>query len=132
MTWWPHDGNRKPLSHPEPNDTAMLRPTLALTMAFMPYVLLKDRIRGMTRSYGFTLTGDEGGQWTLHVTDGAPRVEPGPFSTVDVEFITDPATHLLVMVWGRGSRAKAALTGKARMKGDPVAGMRVGSLFPPT
>jgi putative sterol carrier protein len=96
----------------------------ALPSRFRP-----DAAEGLAAVYQFDLSGEQGGQYQLHVADQACRVVPGthPSPTVTLSMAGEDCVAILE---GRLSGVSAYLSGRLRVDGDMGLAMRLAALFP--
>jgi uncharacterized protein (TIGR03083 family) len=94
----------------------------------LPKTFLPDRSRGLVCRYGIELTDLPEGQWVIDVNDGHMAVSRTPISTARVKTITDAATFVL-MSYGRLNPVGQMLRGKVKTRGNPLLGMKFGTLF---
>jgi DNA-binding HxlR family transcriptional regulator/putative sterol carrier protein len=62
----------------------------------LPFLLREERARGADLSFEIRLTGEGGGVWSVHIHDGACRVEPGFAARADVRYTADARTWCAV------------------------------------
>jgi len=55
----------------------------------LPFLLREDRAKGADLTFEIRLTGEGGGVWSVHIQDGACRVEPGFAARADVRYTAD-------------------------------------------
>jgi putative sterol carrier protein len=67
------------------------------------------------------LSGKNGGDFTLRITGGRPKLEPGVPRPLDA-VISSSADTLLEMLSGKLDVATARFAGKVRIQGEPLAG----------
>jgi epoxyqueuosine reductase QueG len=96
-----------------------IRPTsVASFLGGLHLVLRRHRAAGLDLTYHFSFTGDEPGEATVVIRDGAVHVERGLVGTPNLHLTADSAT------WVRFLRKEtnllwAVLRGKLRWKGSP-------------
>ncbi len=83
---------------------------------------------GLTATYQYNVEGEHGGLWTLTFDDGHAKITPGQADSPDVTISIDEA-DMIALDSGELSGVEAFMTGKLRVEGDPVLGMRLGSIL---
>jgi putative sterol carrier protein len=84
---------------------------------------------GVNAVYQFDLSGEQGGQYQLHVTDGTCRVIPGVHPSPDVT-LSMTGEDCLAVLEKRLNGVAAYLNGRLRMDGDIGLAMRLAAFFP--
>ena len=84
---------------------------------------------GVTAVYQFELSGDEGGQYQLHVADQTCRVSSGvhPAPNVTLRMAGEDCVAILD---GRLNGVSAYLNGRLRVDGDIGLAMQLAAFFP--
>jgi putative sterol carrier protein len=84
---------------------------------------------GVTAVYQFELSGDEGGQYQLHIADQTCRVLPGvhPAPNVTLRMAGEDCVAILD---GRLNGVSAYLSGRLKMEGDMALAMKLAAFFP--
>jgi putative sterol carrier protein len=88
----------------------------------------QDRAADLTAVYQYHIVGQGGGRWVLAFEEGNAAITPGTADKPDVT-ITIDEEDMLAMASGELSGVEAFMTGKLRVEGDPVLGMRLGSIL---
>ena len=88
-----------------------------------------DAAEGVTAVYQFDLSGDQGGQYQLHVADQACRVSPGLHPSPNVT-LSMAGEDCVAILEGRLSGVSAYLSGRLRVDGDIGLAMRLAAYFP--
>jgi putative sterol carrier protein/predicted SnoaL-like aldol condensation-catalyzing enzyme len=88
----------------------------------------RDKAADLTAVYQYHIVGDGGGEWVLTFDEGAATITPGTAEKSDVS-ITIDEEDMLAMASGELSGVEAFMIGKLRVEGDPVLGMRLGSIL---
>jgi putative sterol carrier protein len=88
----------------------------------------RDKAADLTAVYQYHIVGDGGGRWVLTFDEGAATITPGTTDKPDVT-ITIDEEDMLAMSSGELSGVEAFMTGKLRVEGDAVLGMRLGSIL---
>ncbi len=88
--------------------------------------------KGIDATFLFDLAGDDGGQWTVHIKDGACSVEEG--ATVDEPKVTYmmKAQDYVNMANGELDGRKAFFTRKLKVKGSIPLAQKMKSFLPPS
>jgi DNA-binding HxlR family transcriptional regulator/putative sterol carrier protein len=55
----------------------------------LPFLLREERAKGADLTFEIRLTGEGGGVWSVHIQDGACRVEPGFAARADVRYTAE-------------------------------------------
>jgi putative sterol carrier protein len=84
---------------------------------------------GVTAVYQFELSGDEGGQYQLHIADQTCRVSPGVHSAPNVT-LRMAGEDCMAILDGRLTGVSAYLSGRLKMEGDLGLAMRLTAFFP--
>jgi putative sterol carrier protein len=87
-----------------------------------------DRADGLTATYQYNIEGENGGLWILAFDDGHAKITPGKAENPDVVISVDEV-DMLALASRELTGVEAFMTGKLRVEGDPVLGMRLGSLL---
>ena len=84
---------------------------------------------GVTAVYQFDLSGNEGGQYQLHITGQTCRVSPGlhPSPNVTLRMAGEDCVAILE---GRLNGVSAYLNGRLRVDGDIGLAMKLAAFFP--
>jgi putative sterol carrier protein len=84
---------------------------------------------GVSAVYQFDLSGEQGGQFQLHVADQSCRVVPGVHPSPSVT-LSMAGEDCLAVLEGRLNGLSAYLSGRLRMDGDIGLAMRLAAFFP--
>ncbi len=95
----------------------------------LPSRFCAEAAEGVTAVYQFDLSGEDGGQYQLHIADRSCRVTPGIHPTPDVT-LSMAGEDCLAVLEGRLNGVSAFLSGRLRVDGDLGLAMRLASLFP--
>ena len=87
-----------------------------------------DKVQGMSATYQFNVTGDNGGEWTVAIADGAVTVAAGTTDSPSITLTIDDA-NFLDLVAGKLNGQTAFLTGKLKIQGDMTLAMKLQSIF---
>src|SRR5438309_11035088 len=85
--------------------------------------------QGVTAVYQFDLSGNEGGQYQLHIADQTCRVWPGLHPSPDVT-LRMMGEGCVAILDGRLRGASAFLTGRLKWEGDLGLAMERAAFFP--
>lgn len=88
----------------------------------------RDKAEDLTAVYQYHIVGAGGGRWVLTFDEGAATITPGTVDKPDVT-ITIDEEDMLAMSSGELSGVEAFMTGKLRVDGDAVLGMKLGSIL---
>ncbi len=86
-----------------------------------------ERVAGLTATFQFRLSGDQGGTWYLRVVDGKPEVHEGEVPHPEVTVLMHAADYV-DMATGKLDGAEAFMSGKMRVSGDSGLGMRLAEI----
>src|SRR5437667_11759760 len=84
---------------------------------------------GVTAVYQFDLSGNEGGQYQLHIADQTCRVSPGLHPSPDVT-LRMMGEDCVAILDGRLSGVSAYLSGRLKMDGDLGLAMKLAAFCP--
>jgi putative sterol carrier protein len=84
---------------------------------------------GVTAVYQFDVSGDEGGQYQLHIADKTCRVSPGVHPAPNVT-LRMAGEDCMAILDGRLTGVSAYLSGRLKMEGDLGLAMRLTAFFP--
>jgi putative sterol carrier protein len=87
-----------------------------------------ERTAGLTATYQFNIEGDGGGVWHLIVDDGRAEVAEGPAESADMTSIMCVDDYV-AMATGETSGRDLFFSGRMRVEGNPMLGMRLGELL---
>jgi putative sterol carrier protein len=88
----------------------------------------QEQAADLTAIYQYQIVGQGGGSWVLAFDEGKAVITQGTTDKPDVT-ITIDEEDMLAMASGELSGVEAFMTGKLRVEGDPVLGMRLGSIL---
>lgn len=96
------------------------------------FASLEERIdtrqtAGMNATYQFNITGDEGGEWYVKLSNGQPTVAEGASPDPSIT-MTASAADWMDIVGGKLNGQTAFLTGKLKIQGDMALAMKLQSL----
>lgn len=83
----------------------------------LPFMLRKERSRGVRITYELRLTGKGGGVWTVEIDDGACRVDEGFAERADVRYTAD-AKDWCALALGVMDDREAFQTGRLTKDGE--------------
>lgn len=89
-------------------------------LEILPFIVREDRARGADVTFEMRLEGQGGGVWSVHVHDGACRVERGFAERADVRYTADARVWCGVAL-GMIDAREAVRTGQLRKEGGPEA-----------
>ena len=84
---------------------------------------------GVTAVYQFDLSGNEGGQYQLHIADQTCRVLPGVYPAPSVT-LRMAGEDCVAILDGRLSGVSAYLSGRLKMEGNMGLAMKLAAFFP--
>jgi putative sterol carrier protein len=86
--------------------------------------------KGKDFTYWFEITGEGGGDFTVHVKDGTMSVTPKADDSADTHYRVQ-AEHYLKIINGKMNGRMAVLTGKMKVNGNIKAAMAMQKFLPP-
>ncbi|HMU54471.1 MAG TPA: SCP2 sterol-binding domain-containing protein [Nitrospira sp.] len=107
----------------------MKAPTLKEFFRHLPEKLDSDAAEGLEAVYQFDLSGIEGGQYFLTVSQGVCRVDEGTHDDPHVTLAMAGEDCIKVLT-GQLSGQMAAMSGKLRIMGDLGLALQLRALFP--
>ena len=102
--------------------------TVEKLMELMPTVFQPEKAGDVEADILFNLQGDGGGDWVLHVHDGAATVTEGPTESARLTFTAD-ADDFLKLIAGDLNAMTAFAQGKVKLKGDLSLAMKLMDFF---
>jgi putative sterol carrier protein len=106
------------------SETAVYEFFEALPSHFRP-----EAAAGVNAVYQFDLSGDEGGQYQLHIADRSCRVCAGVHPSPNVT-LSMAGKDCVAVLEGRLSGVSALLSGRLKIDGDLGLAMRLAAFFP--
>lgn len=94
----------------------------------VPDKVNKEKTKGMDCTYQFDITGDDGGQWYIVISDGDAAVNAGAAENPSIT-ITMEASNFVNLLQGKLNGQMAFMTGKLKIKGDMGLAMKLQSVF---
>jgi len=95
----------------------------------LPARFRSDAADGVNAVYQFDLSGEEGGQYQLHVADRSCRVCDGVHPSPNVR-LSMAGTDCVDVLEGRLSGMSALLSGRLKISGDMGLAMQLAAFFP--
>ena len=95
----------------------------------LPGRFRSDTAAGVNAVYQFDLSGDDGGQYQLHVADLACRVCDGVHPTPNVT-LSMAGEDCVAILEGKLSGMSALLNGRLKIAGDMGLAMQLAAFFP--
>lgn len=87
-----------------------------------------SRLKGVNAKYAFDLTGDNGGQYHMNISDGTGDAGEGAPDSPNIT-ITMKAEDFLQLYAGKMDPTMAFMSGKIKIKGDMGLAMKLQSLM---
>lgn len=87
-----------------------------------------DKLEGITGTFAFSLTGEEGGEYFVRIGDGAAEAGPGKPEGPDCTFAMS-AEDFRALVKGDLNPATAFMTGRVKISGDMGLALKVQRLL---
>ena len=91
---------------------------------------IASEAQGVTATYFYHLTGEGGGDWTVHVDDGALSVSEGTSNSPSVTY-TMAAADYVRLANGELNGIKAVMTRKLKVKGNIMLAKKMNKFLPP-
>lgn len=98
------------------------------TFNYMPLIYWSDRGGDMEATYLFTMEGEGGGQWAVHIAAGKAETESGAPESSDIEVRTKPELWV-DLSHGDLNAMWAITTRKVHLGGNQGLAMKLGTLF---
>jgi putative sterol carrier protein len=96
--------------------------------AEMPKQLDANAAKGMNSTIQFNLSGDNGGQWYVHIKDGKAEVHEGTAPSANMT-MSMSAQDYVDMTTGKLNGQMAFMSGKLKISGDMGLAMKMQTLF---
>lgn len=93
----------------------------------MPERFDPAKAAGLTALIQLKITGEDGGEWSIHIRDGKMEVNPGGADSPNIS-LTMKDKDYVALVNGKLSGQRAFMTGKLKFKGDMGLGMKLQKL----
>ena len=103
--------------------------TIAEFFAQLPSGLDQEAAEDVTAVYQFDLSGAQGGQYAVHIRDGACTIQPGLHPDPHV-IIAMAGEDCLKLLNGQLNVPASVMTGRLRVSGDMGLALQLKSLFP--
>ena len=87
-----------------------------------------EQVQGINGVMLFDATGEDGGQWTLTLSDDGIKLEEGETATPDVTFTMD-AQDFVAIANGELNAISAFMQGKVKVTGNMALAMRLQNLL---
>ncbi len=102
--------------------------TPADIFAKTPQNLIAEKAGDMNAAVAFDLSGENGGQWTVKIADGACAVEDGIADGADATISMDGSDYVDMMT-GKLNPMMAFMGGKVKVSGDLNTVMKFQTMF---
>ena len=102
--------------------------TIEKLMELMPEAFRPEKAGDINVDVQFHLQGEEGGDWVVHIRDGACAVEQGTTESARLT-LTAGAQDYLDIVTGKLNAMSAFAQGKIKLKGDLGLAMKLMDFF---
>ncbi len=102
--------------------------TVEKLMELMPKAFQPDKAGDVDADIVFNLTGDQGGDWTLHIHGGEASVTEGATEGARLTLTAD-AGDFLQLITGELNAMSAFAQGKVKLKGDLSLAMKLMDFF---
>jgi putative sterol carrier protein len=88
-----------------------------------------EKAGGFSGSFGFKITGDKGGEWTVSITGKDMAVKEGTMDPASVFSITIKDEDFVKLMNGQLSGQVAFMSGKLKFKGSMATAMKLQGLL---
>ena len=102
--------------------------TIEKLMELMPKAYQPEKAGDIDADIVFNLTGEGGGDWTLHIHGGEAKVEEGASESATLTLTAD-ADDFLKLITGELNAMSAFAQGKVKLKGDLSLAMKLMDFF---
>jgi len=102
--------------------------TIAKLMDLMPKAFLPEKAAGVEAVIQYHLTGDQGGDWVIKITNGTCTVVPGSAEKPTLTLTAESADYLKI-ISGKMNAMSAFAEGKIKLKGDLALAMKLMNFF---
>ena len=102
--------------------------TIEKLMELMPKAFQPEKAGDLNTKIRFTLQGEGGGDWVLHIHDGAASVEQGTTENARLTLTAD-ADDFLGLITGELNAMSAFAQGKVKLRGDLSLAMKLMDFF---
>lgn len=103
--------------------------TIKKLMEAMPGAFIPERAEGIDAVTLFSLSGENGGDWTVVIRDQKISVEPGKPLEKPTLSLHSNAQDILDIFFGKLDPTKAFMQGKLRIKGNMGLAFKLAKLF---
>lgn len=119
----------KAVARPRVPDPGILAGALPVLIEdVLPLTFLPEKAGTLACTYGIKLTDIPNGEWVIAIDNGRVAVRREPIARARVKTTTDAGTFLLI-TYGRINPLVQILRGRVKTGGNPLLGMKFGSLF---
>jgi putative sterol carrier protein len=102
--------------------------TIAKLMDLMPKAFVPEKAAGVDAVIQYHLSGDQGGDWVVRISNGTCTVEPGNVEKASLVLTADSADYLKI-ISGELNAMSAFAEGKVKLKGDLALAMKLMNYF---
>jgi putative sterol carrier protein len=102
--------------------------TIAKLMDLMPKAFIPEKAAGVESVIQYHLTGDQGGDWVIKISNGTCTVEPGTTDKPNLTLTADSADYLQI-ISGKLNAMSAFAEGRVKLKGDLALAMKLMNFF---
>jgi putative sterol carrier protein len=102
--------------------------TISRLMELMPKAFLPEKAQGVEAVIQFSFSGEEAGDWTVTIADGACSVTPGTSDDPKLTLSSDSGVYLDILT-GKLNAMSAFAEGKIKLKGDLGLAMKLMNFF---
>lgn len=101
---------------------------IAETFEQMQSIFNPDAAAYLNKKIQWNISGENGGQWALHIHDQTCELIPGGVEEPDIVFQVSDA-NWLALSSGQLNNMQAFTTGKLKISGDMMLAMRMSTMF---
>jgi putative sterol carrier protein len=87
-----------------------------------------SRLQGVNATLQFEISGDDGGDWCVTISEGSPQVTSGKCEAGDLTLLASDEDWLKITS-GEMSVQMAFVTGRLKLRGDMTLAMKLQGLF---
>ena len=97
-------------------------------IAKMPEIFLPEKAQGVNTMLQLNLSGENGGQWWVKITDGQCEVQAGTTENPAMT-LTSTADDLYAVLTGETNAIAAFMQGKVKVGGDMSLALKMQTMF---
>ena len=106
----------------------MADPTIQEIIAAHPKAFQPELAQGVRAEIQYHLSGEEGGDWIIHIHDGVCEVASGVAKNPTITLAADSRDYKIVLL-GKANGMQYFMLGKLKLTGDLTLAMKLTGLF---